>query len=152
MEVIYCCYAGSHTSVTAAGIHLGLLPTTVRPSPSEILSLPNFDQGSARRLGHVLKLGEDECGNNVYVAGLGPNRAVTLTALRLVLAESHVKSDDLCIVDALSCISFWVRLGGFLSRRCGCVWLGRPLCVWGILARYGCFVRLVSEVKAICRT
>jgi len=100
----------------------------------------------------VFKLGEDEYGNNVYVAGLGPSRAITLMALRLVLKESHISEDSLCVVDALRCITFWVRLGGFLSRRCGYVSLGRPLCVWGILARYECYLRLVSEVKTICRT
>ncbi len=152
MEVIYCCYAGAHTSVTAAGIHVGLLPTISRPSAREILSLPNFDRGSSRELGRVLRFGEDEYGNSVYVAGLGPSRGTTLAALRLVLQASGVSADALCFVDALQCISLWVRFGGFLSRRCGCVSLGRPMCVYGILARYDCYVRLASEVKALCRT
>ncbi|MBT9133951.1 MAG: hypothetical protein DDT38_00677 [Firmicutes bacterium] len=151
MEVIYCCYAGAHTSVTAAGIHVGLLPILSRPSAHEILSLPNFDQGSSRELGRVLKFGEDEYGNSVYVAGLGPSRAGTLAALRLVLTESQVSADAFCIVDTLQCISLPVCIGGFLSRRCGYVSLGRPMCVYGILTRYYCFVRLVSEVKAVCR-
>jgi len=147
VEVIYCCYGGTHTSVTVAAIHIGLLPTKSRPSPTEILALPYFDRGP-RQPGHAFKLGVDEYGNNVYVAGLGPNRHVTAGALSLVLSQSQVSEDELCIVDALQCINMWVRLGGLLSRRLGMVRLGRPLCVYGILLRYDCFVHLAEQVKA----
>jgi hypothetical protein len=40
MKIIYCCYGGSHSSVTAAAIHLDMLPLTRKPTSAELLSIP----------------------------------------------------------------------------------------------------------------
>lgn len=149
MEVIYYCYAGAHTSITAASIHLGLLPVDRVPEVREILALPNFDQTPSQELGKVFKYGVDENGNNVYVAALGPGRTTTMGALKFVLKERGLAEDALVIVNGLECISLTVRIGGFISRRLGLVRVGRPMCAWGILAKYNCFLQMAQRIRAL---
>ncbi|MDP3486859.1 MAG: DUF3189 family protein [Bacillota bacterium] len=147
MEIIYCCYAGAHTSITAAALHVGLLDPSAKPTLSDILALPNFDTTSQGQIGRVFKFGVDQLGNNVYVAALGPARQATLSALKLMLQESGVRKQETLIVNALSCVSLGVRVGGFLSRRLGFVGIGRPMCAQGIVRHFECFEKLVVEAR-----
>ncbi|KAF0195514.1 MAG: hypothetical protein FD169_1327 [Bacillota bacterium] len=150
MDVIYCCYAGAHTSITAAALHVGLLASKRNPTMSDILALPYFDATLQGQVGRVFKFGVDELGTNVYVASLGPRRQATLAALKLMLQESSVSMQNALIVNALSCISLEVRIGGFLSRRLGLVSIGRPMCAKGIIRHFRCFERLVAEARRAC--
>jgi len=43
LKVIYHCYGGAHSSVTAANIHLGLLPRERTPGYRELISQKLFD-------------------------------------------------------------------------------------------------------------
>lgn len=148
MEVIYYCYGGSHTSVTAAALHLGLLDPERIPSMPDIISLPNFDQTTTQQLGQILRIGTDSRGNKIYVAALGPGREVTLSALKLLLTECGIAFEDVRIINALTCVNLAVRIGGFLSRRLGLVRLGRVMCARGIIRRFECFKLLVQQVKS----
>lgn len=150
MEVIYCCYAGAHTSITAAAVHVELLTSKRTPTLAEILALPDFDTTTQGQLGRVFKFGVDQQGNNVYVAALGPARQATLGALRLILHESGVSNQQILIVNALSCVSLRVRIGGFISRRLGLVNFGRPMCAQGIIRHFDCFERLVADARRAC--
>jgi len=148
MEVIYWCYAGAHTSVTAAALHLGFL--NMKPTITDIMALPGFDSTCSDQLGMVNKYGTDTAGNNIYIAALGPNRAVTLPVLNLLLEACGLSSDSYLLVNALSCIRIETRVGGYISRRLGYVRLGRYLCALGILRSFKCFMQLVETVKAAC--
>jgi len=150
VQVIYCCYAGAHTSITAAALHIGLLSPEREPTMSDILSLPNFDTTSQGQIGRVFKFGVDERGNNVYIAALGPGRQATISALKLMLQECGVSEQHALIVNALSCVSLEVRVGGFISRRLGLVAIGRPMCARGIIRHFKCFIRLVAEARGAC--
>lgn len=150
MDVIYCCYAGAHTSITAAALHTGLLSAGEVPSSNEIIALPQFDQAVPEHLGRVWRYGSDERGHSIYIAALGPGRKATLSALRLVLNECGKPAEEVLIVDALSCINLEVRVGGFLSRRLGLVALGRAMCARGIIRNFRCFTRLVAQVRETC--
>lgn len=151
VEVIYCCYAGAHTSITAAALHVRLLAPKHQPTVSDILSLPYFDTTSQDQIGRVFKYGSDQRGNNIYVAALGPGRQATLAALKLMLLECGVTDDNSLIVNALSCVSLGVRVGGFISRRLGIVTLGRLMCARGIVNHFRCFETLVDEARRACQ-
>ncbi|HWJ02080.1 MAG TPA: DUF3189 family protein, partial [Verrucomicrobiae bacterium] len=43
MKIIYNCYGGSHSSVTAAAIHLGLVDCGKVPCARELWKLPYYD-------------------------------------------------------------------------------------------------------------
>ncbi|HCX78095.1 MAG TPA: hypothetical protein DG577_01645, partial [Firmicutes bacterium] len=45
--MIYHCYGGAHSSVTAAAVHVGLLARDKTPSRLELVSLPYFDAQKA---------------------------------------------------------------------------------------------------------
>lgn len=69
MKIIYNCYGGAHSSVTAAALHLGLLPEARPATAKELLSLPYYDAQVGKDHGRIRFMGFDEWGNEVYVVG-----------------------------------------------------------------------------------
>jgi len=128
-------------------MHLRMLGINKKPCLREIISLPHFDRTPAKSLGRVLFYGQDHQQNNVYIVSLGPARQATLSALRLFLQARGMQQKDVLIIDALQCVNLSIRVGGFLSRRCGLVALGRHLCAYGIVANFACFKILLSRVE-----
>ncbi|MDR5657912.1 DUF3189 family protein [Serpentinicella sp. ANB-PHB4] len=148
MKIIYCCYGGAHTSIVASSIHMGYLPTDKIPTSEEILSVPYYDQSANNSVGTPLFMGVDEYTNEVYVMGMGHHRdyyAVMTYEYAHILASD--KGTSIRIINALSCINNYIRIGGFLSRRANLISIGRPLTVFGIQRNYKYFVELVSNLK-----
>lgn len=69
MKIIYNCYGGAHSSVTAAAIHLGWLPETRLPTARELLNLPYYDAQKGKDHGKIRFLGLDCLGNEIYIVG-----------------------------------------------------------------------------------
>ncbi|QUH26087.1 DUF3189 family protein [Serpentinicella alkaliphila] len=149
MKIFYCCYGGAHTSVVAASVHLGYLPSDRIPTTEEVLSIPNYDKSPNLKVGTPLFMGVDEFANEVFVMGMGHNRdyfaKLTYEYSRLL---SNGDTSGIRIINALSCINNYIRLGGFLSRRVNLVKIGRPITVYGIRKNYKYFVALVKNFKS----
>ena len=149
MKVVYHCFGGTHTSAVAAAIHLGRLPRDRIPRPDELLQLPLFDRVPPSGWGQLTELGQDRAGHRVFVMGRGPGGAATVRALLsgFRLAGGPAANDGLLLVDTLRAANWWMRIGGYLSRRMGLVRLGRPLVIWGTQKAYPQLVRLVQQVE-----
>ena len=147
MRIIYYCYGSSHSSVVAAGVHLGLLPADRRPTPREILALPYYDRTPPEDIGKCLFMGKDELGHEVYVMGMGHAKKIVRRAIESFLQLYHIPTSEVLFIDALPQVGLITKIGGFLSRRMGLVSLGRPLTVYGIRRCYPNFLKLVRAVK-----
>lgn len=147
MKIIYYCYGGSHSSVTAAGIHLGLLPLTRIPTPEELLAVPYYDSQAASEHGEYHFMGIDEKGNEVFIIGVKNMDSVFASIVADTLRVFGVSSEEYKLVNSLAKVNNRMRVGGFLSRRLGLVTLGRPLVIKGTQAAYWDFVSLVEQVK-----
>lgn len=147
MKIIYCCYGSAHSSVTAANLHLGRLPVHRRAAPGQILRQPWFDQTRDSEVGNPRLMGVDEWGHQVFTLGLAGGRREMIRALEQFLQMQGVDLSQIRFEDVLSHAGVPLRIGGYLSRRAGLVWLGRRLCVLGIWLKYGRFVRHVQRVK-----
>lgn len=147
MKIIYHCYGGAHSSVTASAIHTGLLPADRIPRKQEILTLPYFDQTQREQIGNLFYIGRDEFGSEVYILGLANHKDIAVRAITNILKIYNIPADQLIMADSLKEINILTRVGGFLSRRLGLVKIGRPLSVKGIQTGYFKYVRLVAEVK-----
>ncbi len=145
MKVIYHCYGGAHSSVVASAIHLQSLPKVGIPKPEDILNCAYFDEVPSSKLGIIHYLGKDDKDNDIYNMGCGGAGAIMEKALPEILNIYGHKADDLHMVDTLGCVNFWMRLGGFISRRLRMVALGRPLVLKGTLLAYPNLVKLVSK-------
>lgn len=145
MLVIYHCFGGSHSSVTAAAIHLGFLPRDRVPTAAEFLTLPYFDARSKGEEGEVRFMGKDREGNHIYTAGkkkLGSR----FEALLHDLAEAlGIAPQKIIFINTSSLVTLTMRIGGFISRRLGIAILGRPLVIWGIRRAYFQIVNFVTE-------
>ena len=149
MKILYHCYGGSHSSVTAAAIHLGMLPSYRVPTAKEFMQVPYFDVQLQEEHGEFKFMGQDEFENDIYIMGrrnLGPLLQPLLEGVADILAISR---SELLLVDSLPSVNNLMRIGGFLSRRMGWVLLGRPLVILGTQAAYWDFVNVVQTVKHV---
>ncbi len=147
MKVLYHCYGGSHSSVTAAAIHLGLLPRDRVPKEEELKRVPFFDRTGRKSEGEIRLMGEDGHGNQVYVLGrkdLGP---VAIRCLMGVARIFGIDTSNLFLVDTLPVVNLKMRVGGFTSRVLRLVSPGRAWVSRGTQQAYYHLVRLVEEVE-----
>lgn len=143
MKIIYHCFGGSHSSVTAAALHLGLLNKGKLPSPQELLALPYYDKTNDNDFGSIRYMGTDDLGNEVFVMGkksLG-NR---FSAILMGVAEILGQKEQLVVVNCIDHVNWGMKIGGFTSRRLKLATLGRPVLNWGTKKA---FVQLVNLVE-----
>ncbi len=150
MKIIYHCFGGSHSSVTAAALHLGILNQNQIPTTEDLMKIPYYDKTNDSDFGSIRFMGTDELGNDIYVLGkksLG-NR---FSSILMGVAEILGRQDDLIVVNCMDIVNWSMKLGGFTSRRLGLVSLGRPVVSWGTRKAFGQLVNLVAitRVKAI---
>jgi len=147
MKIFYHCYGSAHSSITAANIHLGHLPSHRRATLGELRSQPLFDRARHQDIGTPWFLGTDAGGHDVYCIGLHSGRRQLAADLLDFLIAAGIDSNDLILDDALRHGNWALRVGGLMSRRFGLIRLGRPLSAWGIWLKYWRFVELVQAVQ-----
>lgn len=146
MKIIYHCFGGSHSSVLAACLHLGLISKERLPSTEEMLALPYFDKTDKRDFGRIRFMGVDEEQNEVYVLGkksLGDRYDRVLKGIAAILG----KEDEVMVVDCMSRVNVAMKLGGFTSRRMGWARLGRPVLGQGSRRAFLNLVNLVEITR-----
>ncbi len=134
MKIIYHCYGGSHSSVMAAALHLGLIPKDRIPNENELMTIPYYDKTTKTDFGSIRFMGIDDFKNEVYVLG---KKSMGVAAIL-----GH--SDDVLVVNCMNRVNLAMKLGGFSSRRMGVVSLGRPVLVRG---SQKAFLELVNLVE-----
>ncbi|MDI3508082.1 MAG: hypothetical protein PWP48_15 [Clostridiales bacterium] len=147
MKLIYTCYGGSHSSVTAAAIHLGYLPCHGRSSYEQFYTIPFYDEMDEDQLGKWVFMGTDEFNNDIYICGVKGDKDLAINAVYSYLNISGMTADHIIMVDALITLHPLTSIGGYMSRHLNWVRLGRPLSIMGIMCTYDQFVRLVDKVK-----
>ncbi|NLW07900.1 MAG: DUF3189 family protein [Clostridia bacterium] len=149
MIIIYHCFGGTHSSVTAAAIHLGLLPRDRLPTAAEFRALPYFDARRKGEEGEIRFMGRDSAGNNIYTVGK-KNLGTRFEALFYDLAVAlGVPQQEILLLNTSPLVNHAMKLGGFISRRLGLVSVGRPLVVWGTRRAYFNLVRFVNDRGAL---
>lgn len=111
-----------------------------------MFKLPLFDTQDGVDQGKLYFYGFDENGNQVYV--IGRNRDMEALYLIFCGAGNGEAADGVLLVNALPCVPFLLRIGGFISRRLKLPRLGRPLLRAGLRQGYRCVSDLVYRVKA----
>lgn len=147
LKLFYYCYGGAHSSVTAANIHLGNLPSHRRPPIREILHQPRFDRAKEYEIGEPVLMGPDDEGHEIYAVGLGAGYARLAPALEEFLQIQGVAPDRFALEGTLQHANMLLRVGGFTSRRLGIVFVGRPMCGLGVWLRYHSFIENVTRVR-----
>lgn len=144
---IYHCYGGSHSSVTAAAVHVGLLDPGSLPTKQVLLSLPYFDTQKSDDHGVLQYLGEDEEGNLVFSVGLETSAKQIIAALSNLLAITKAQGPRLIFVPTMPAVNRWMKLGGVCSRVLGLKGIGRPLLAYGTRQAYPEIVKLAHRAK-----
>lgn len=148
MNIIYHCFGGAHSSITAAALHLGYLPQDIKPSSRDLHAVPGFDQATGADHGRLYWMGEDDLGHQVYTTGwrqIGPS---TERVLRQVMQIYGLPSDDTLFVDALPAVNLWMMIGGWTSRRAGIQSVGRPIVTSGTRVAFRTLNHIVKTTLA----
>lgn len=146
MKIIYHCYGGTHSSVTAAGIHLGRLPRDRVPGYRELTAQKLFDRRDMFDAGEIILIGSDYLGNEIYVVGRRSRPKLLYNVTESLVRLFDIDPGSLMLVDVSSYVNSSMRAGGFMSRRMGLVGLGRPIVTWGTLRNYSKIVAVVERV------
>jgi hypothetical protein len=147
LKIIYNCFGGAHSSVTAAAIHLGLLTDISKVSAEELLNLPYFDAQEGKDHGRIRFMGFDSWGNEVYITGKKNLGMFYERIMQHLLVLSGEKPENYIFINTMPYVNLWMVIGGYLSRRLRLKCLGRPIVILGTRKSYGKFVRLVKSVK-----
>lgn len=145
-KIIYHCYGGAHSSVTAAAIHLGKLAADKIPTADELMALTLFDRQTKEGHGQLHFFGVDEWDNQIYSVGCR-NVGSSLEQVLTNVAELVGQHDSLVFVDTLHCVNMKMRVGGYISRRLGLIRIGRPVVLRGTQQAYSKLVDLVAGIR-----
>lgn len=146
MKIVYHCYGGAHSSVVAAGVHLGHVPTDRIPTTAEFQRLNLFDVTVGKDHGLIRFMGRDEYGNEIYTMGRR-NAGKQISGVLCGLAEIIGAPGDLVMVDVLAYVNWLMMVGGYTSRKLGLVKLGRPVVIWGVQRFFWDIVNVVMKIK-----
>lgn len=147
MNIIYHCYGGAHSSVTAAAVHLGWLPTDRLPDKEELKNIPYFDRTVRKDHGFIRFMGEDQFGNSIYVLGRRNTSHIFDNMARGLMEIYGVSPDDFVFVNVMPYVNWKMMLGGYTSRKMGLAWFGRPVIIAGTRFSYWKIVSLVQQTK-----
>lgn len=143
-RVFYACYAGTHSSVLAASLHVGLL------RDGRVCDLPFFDRRVSADIGVPLLIGTDRYGAEVYAVGTGWLSA-RLEKPLCDLIEVASPRARACICSVRGFLDLPARAGGFASRRCRLVWPGRALIASSLARRVPEMRKAVSRCLDLSR-
>lgn len=144
---VYYCYGGSHSSVTAAAIHVGLLNPRKIPSNQVILSLPYYDTQKGHDHGVLQFVGTDQNGCLVFSVGLETSALPVIKAVRNLLSIARLETRHLKFIETLSAVNFWMKIGGICSRLFGLKSMGRPMVLYGTKLAYYNIAALVKRAR-----
>ncbi len=144
--LIFQCYGGTHSSVTAASIYLDLLPRDRIPTNQELTGLPYFDQVKNDEVGPLRYMGRDRRGNKVYILGSRRWGEEVKSLLQAILPLLKVPPAGAAILSCFAGLNWVARTGGFISRQLGIPAIGRPLVCYGIRLNYR---QLIHQVELL---
>ncbi|WP_411680507.1 DUF3189 family protein [Clostridium thailandense] len=147
MIVVYHDVGGTHSTATAANIHIGKLPIDSIPTKEQLVNLPTFDKLTKSQMGTLLYIGEDEFGTKVYTIGRKYKPKLVIPAIESMYAIAHGNTNDLLVIDTHPTVNIWMKIGGFSSRALNLVSFGRPIVTYGTLKAYEDISNIVRKVK-----
>lgn len=145
MKIIYNCYGGSHSSVVVGYIHCGLLDKNKVPTRQQLMSLSYFDSQRKEDHGILQYLGKDKDNNEIYSVGLESNREFGKECLKNVSSIMGINPEGYIMVDTISSVNWFMRIGGFLSRALGLISIGRPLVIYGTQRAFFNLVKITEK-------
>jgi len=149
MKIIYHCYGGAHSSVTAASIHLGLLPADHVPGLKAFWEIPFYDRQENDEHGHIFFMGLDKAGNEIFFSACRGRPLVFENIFKSLAGIYKISPEEYLLVDVMKNVNWTMKLGGYLSRRCGFIRIGRPIVTLGTQAAY---LQLVDLVRKVIKT
>lgn len=147
MMVIYHDIGGAHSAATAANLHINVLSKSKIPTKEDLQNLPTFDKIQKKDTGHLIFIGKDEFGADVYTISRQRSEKIVIPAIKDMYEILNGSVDGLYLVDTSPSVNLLMKIGGALSRRFKCVWIGRPIVTYGTQKAFREITSIVSKKK-----
>jgi hypothetical protein len=147
VKIIYHCFGGTHSSITAAAIHLGWLPEKEAPPAYRFMELPYFDRRDGWDQGEIVFMGKDRQGNEVYAVGWGSASSMLTSLIDDLAGLFEIDRGSCRLVNVMKQVNLMMKIGGFMSRRLKAVRVGRPIVIYGARLAYRSIRSLVHKVQ-----
>lgn len=148
MKIIYHCFGGTHSSVTATAAHLGMLPPNQQPCTADLLAIPFFDTRESDDHGDIKMMGIDECGNEVYFVGQRGAPQILENLIYGLGKYFEIPPEEYKLINVMHKVNVTMKIGGTMSRQLGWINAGRPIVTWGTIRAYKKIISLVRKIKA----
>jgi len=148
LKIIYHCFGGTHSSVTAAACHLDMLPAECALQDEDLQATPFFDTRDSKDHGNITLMGIDGAGNEICFVGRRGCPQLLENIVRGLAREFNVSHQEYMLVNVMHQVNISMRLGGFMSRRFNWIYPGRPLVTRGTIQAFAKIIKLVLKVKA----
>ncbi len=109
------------------------------------MSLSYFDSQRKEDHGILQYLGKDKDNNEIYSVGLESNREFGKECLKNVSSIMGINPEGYIMVDTISSVNWFMRIGGFLSRALGLISIGRPLVIYGTQRAFFNLVKITEK-------
>jgi hypothetical protein len=147
MIIIYHDFAGTHSTIVAANLHLKKIAATPIPSKEQLMDLPMYETGEQVDIGTIKLWGEDVHGHKICTLGRKNIEKLMLPALTDLNFLLTNNPDNLLFVNTMHSVNIYMKIGGFLSRKLKLTWLGRPLVIYGTQKAFAKITKLVMNVQ-----
>ncbi len=147
MKIVFYCYGGAHASQTAAALYLGSIPPENPPPLTIFQQITYFDRITQAEHGQLKYIGTDNFNNQIYTLAC---RHSVKTITNLIKAFSILSGEnpgEYLYVNCLQLFNPLMVLGGYLSRGCGWIKIGRPLVTLGTYFSFGFILKLVENTR-----
>lgn len=152
MNIIYHCRGGTHSSPTAAALHLGILSMDRVPDSRTLMNyVPDFDLTDRRAFGHLRFMGIDEFGHKIFCMGRRKAAHIVIPAVKDALRIAGADPDEFVFINVMPTVNVWMKVGGFSSRALRLVSFGRPLVVLGTQKAFPEIAQIVKRTKSALR-
>lgn len=112
------------------------------------MSVSRFEHQTSRDHGHLMLMGRDTDGNEIYALGRHSSGQVISHILPGIARALGCPDNEVVTLDTMPSVNLRMRLGGTLSRGLGIVTIGRPIVIAGCKAAHSRFCAAVDAFRA----
>lgn len=134
--------------MTAAAVHLGMLPHDRKPNFKDLLAIPFFDTRESYDHGQITLMGIDDQQNKVYCVGQRGEYQILENIIGGLARYFDISTQNYKLVNVIYKVNMSMKVGGTMSRHLKWISVGRPLVTWGTVRAYKKIIDLVRRVKA----
>ncbi len=110
MKIFFLCRTGHHTSLLAAGLHLGLIKGS-KGLRHVVLGIRGWNDINLKDVGTPFYVGMDKDNNEIYTIGIASNSFMMERVVNEIIKLIGIEAEERRIINVSEAVSGWTRIG-----------------------------------------